>query len=235
VAHRPSEIYGRSRGARCVQAITISNVLLEQERLASEKSKAVGSQQKRQRLCFRPPHVPPDTFGLSDRPVTERAPMSRLGKRVVLLRLFYGGEMQKCDSVVSVCFFHSIYRNHVARILFKAVDERRPPDAPQPPLCFGLRVVQNPRSPFFCALFKCVRCDHASAWGRGVVSNVVSVARPSLVAGSLWDFSLSPDAPSALSDRASLPTSETRLLIPSAYLQPHSHAIGLVGVLGHVE
>jgi hypothetical protein len=66
------------RGARSVQAITISNVLLlyiEQEieslfsldRLASEKSKAVGSQQKRQRLCFRPPHVPPDTFGLSDR------------------------------------------------------------------------------------------------------------------------------------------------------------------------
>jgi hypothetical protein len=40
---------------------------IEQQRLASEKSKAVGSQQKRQRLCFRPRHAPPDTFGLSDR------------------------------------------------------------------------------------------------------------------------------------------------------------------------
>jgi hypothetical protein len=75
---------------------------------ASEKSKAVGSQLKRQRLCFRPPHVPPDTFGLSDRPVTERAPMPRLGKRVVLLRLFYGGETQKYEFAgrlsIGVCF-----------------------------------------------------------------------------------------------------------------------------------
>jgi hypothetical protein len=75
---------------------------------ASEKSKAVGSQLKRQRLCFRPPHVPPDTFGLSDRPVTERAPMPRLGKRAVLLRLFYGGETQKYEFAgrlsIGVCF-----------------------------------------------------------------------------------------------------------------------------------
>jgi hypothetical protein len=82
--------------------------------------------------------------------VTESAPMSRLGKRVVLLRLFYGGEMQKCDSVVRVCFFHPIYRNHVAPILFKGLDERRPPTPPSPPAAALFRAPRGakPAEPF---------------------------------------------------------------------------------------
>jgi hypothetical protein len=51
----------------------------------------------------------PDTFGLSDRRRLKGHRMSRLGKRVVLLRLFYGGEMRKCvvgrgGFAISVCF-----------------------------------------------------------------------------------------------------------------------------------
>ena len=184
-------------GARCVQAITISDALLlciEQEieslfwpvldhdRLASEKSKAVGSQQKRQRLCFRPHTCPPTRLGSR---IDGDAPMSRLGKRVVLLRLFYGGEMQKCDSLSHRLFFHPIHRNHVAPILFKKLDEQRPPTppsppAPRPPLCFGLRVVQNPRSPSLCSL-----C------GSRILNSVVGPGRAELKAASAVGVSLS--------------------------------------------
>ena len=121
---------------------------------ASEKTKAVGSQQKRQRLCFRPPHVPPDTFRLSDRPVTELAPMPRLGKREVLLRLFYGGEMQKYEfgraALASVFVFPPHPQEPCAPILFNALDERRPPTPPSPPAAALFRAPRGakPAEPF---------------------------------------------------------------------------------------
>jgi hypothetical protein len=99
-----------------------------------------------------PAHAPRHVWAVESA-ATERTD-ARLVKRVVLLRLFYGGEMQKCDVARLAhepLFFSPHHRNHVALILFKAVDERRPPSppAPNPPLRFGLRVVQNPRSLFF--------------------------------------------------------------------------------------
>jgi hypothetical protein len=81
--------------------------------------------------------VPPDTFGLSDRRRLKGHRMSRLGERVVLLRLFYGGEMRKCvvgrgGFSISVCFSTTPTGTMSSRSCLRQY-RAAAPDAPQPP------------------------------------------------------------------------------------------------------
>jgi hypothetical protein len=142
---------------------------IEQERLASEKSKAVGSQQKRQRLCFRPPTRAPRHVWAVGSAVTAAVPTGRAcGSAEAFLRR-RNAEMRLGGFSISVCFSTTPTGTKSSRSCFKAIESggpRRPP-APRPPLCFGLRAMQNPRSPslrvFVRRAFACAHKRRSSA------------------------------------------------------------------------